>query len=93
MASPDERQGDMTATTTCYFCHEIPDSSGVTSAEGMAAATADLALRPTESAESKGLAGVAGEQRVAPIAGVGGGTIQPDPNSVPDQETMDLEER
>jgi hypothetical protein len=92
MASPDERQGDKTATTICYFCHEIPDSNGVTSAEGMAKAAADLPLRPTDAAGPKELGSVAGEQ-TAPIAGIGGDTIQPNPDSVPDQSAMELEEQ
>jgi hypothetical protein len=66
MASPDERQGDHAATTTCYVCNEISKSGS--------AAAADLALRPTESrltasaksASSQIATGMAEE--VAPVA-------------------------
>lgn len=77
MASPDERQGDKTATTTCYFCHEIPDYGGVSSGEGIVAAAKNLPVRPTE----KGIASVAGEQEGAPRMGIGGDAVGDDARS------------
>jgi hypothetical protein len=84
MASPDERQGDHAATTTCYVCNEI--SKGAS-----AAAAADLALRPTESrptasaksASSRIATGVAEE--AAPVAVL--------PDDAVDQSTIELGKR
>lgn len=85
MSSPDERQGDPDATTMCYICSEI---SKKRSAPG-----ANVALRPMESAESaasRGSAGVAEEQTVAPVAGVGDAVL---PDGDPDQSALELGER
>jgi hypothetical protein len=65
MASPDERQGDHTATTTCYFCNEVPNRT----LESLNPKTAglDVPLRPTASANSTSIpasASVAEEQTV-----------------------------
>jgi hypothetical protein len=80
MASPDERQGDRTATTTCYICNELPNSGH--------AAAADLPLRSTESAKSASsriVATGAEEGEVAPV------TVLPD--DAPDQSAIELGER
>jgi hypothetical protein len=91
MASPDERQGDHTATTTCYFCNEVPDRT-LTSSNPKTAGL-DIPLRPTASTNSTSFpvnASVAEEQTVAPVAGVGDARIDDD---ALDQNDMELEER
>ena len=83
MASPDERQGDNTATTTCYFCHEIP--------RGASAAVTGLSLRPIEAARStssRESAGVAEEESVVPVAGIGDAVL---PNDAMAQSVLEPE--
>jgi len=91
MSSPDERQGDHTATTTCYFCNEVPGRTLQSS--NPKTAGLDIPLRPTASANSTSIpasASVAEEQTVAPVAGVGDTRIDDD---ALDQNDMELEER
>jgi hypothetical protein len=82
MASPDERQGDHTATTTCYFCHEIPGKGA--SEPSSAAAGLDLPLRSAEAVR------VVGEEMVAPVGRMGVGTVPSD--DAPDLRTLEPED-
>jgi hypothetical protein len=75
MASPDERQGDLTATTTCYVCNEI--------SKGRSGAVADppvLPMDPSQSVLSRKSANVTGEETVAPVAVLPDNT--PDPSAL-----------
>jgi len=80
MSSPDERQGDHTATTTCYTCNEI--------SKGGSAAVADLPVLPmdsTKSGLSRKSGSVAEEGTVAPVTAL--------PDNAPDPSALELEER
>jgi len=96
MASPDERQGDRTATTTCYSCNEIPQR--VLPSSNPTRAGLDLPLRPPESAKPQMATNIVEEQTMAPIASIGGNNDLPTcdivaANDVLNYSTMELEER
>lgn len=79
MASPDERQGDHTASTTCYVCSEVLRS------ESAAVTVQDLSLRLVSSARScssRKSISIAEEDKLAPIA------VPPD--DAPEETTLEL---
>jgi hypothetical protein len=85
MSSPDERQGDATATMICNICSEI--------SRRRSREETDLSLRPTESAKSALLtasSSVAEEQTAASVAGMGHALLS---DEAQDQKANDFEER